>query len=297
MNYGELYEWGKARLTAAQIAEGILDARLLLEAVCHTGKHDLLVHGDRAVTAEQEISYVNYIEQRETRKPLQYILGYQEFMGLNFKVTPKVLIPRQDTEILVEEVLRYRHDGQSLLDLCTGSGCILLSLLKFSNGCRGTGVDISREALAVAAENAARLELSAEWLEGDLFAPVVGRYDIIVSNPPYIPTAVIAGLMEEVREYEPMEALDGEADGLAFHRRIVNHVGEYLDSGGMLFLEIGFDQGRVVSELMAAAGFREIAVVKDLAGLDRVVSGIYGGYKRCCSKLADSETAGGNRSV
>ncbi len=279
MNYKELYEWGRDQLTACQIEEAELDARLMLEEICHTGKHDLLVHGDKVVTGQQEERYASYIEQRRTRKPLQYILGYQEFMGLIFKVNPSVLIPRQDTEILVEEVLRHLHDGQSILDMCTGSGCILLSLLRFSNYCQGTGVDISREALALAAENANSLEVEAQFIESDIFQAIDGKYDIIVSNPPYIPTKVIAGLADEVKKYEPRLALDGDEDGLFFYRKIIAGAHDYLYSGGMMFLEIGYDQAADVSELMVSAGFKDVTVVKDLAGLDRVVSGIYGGMK------------------
>ncbi len=279
MNYRELYEWGREQLEAVRIEEAELDARLLLEAVCHTVKHDLLVHGERVIEAEKRESYVNLIGQRRTRKPLQYILGYQEFMGLNFKVNPHVLIPRQDTEILVEEVLKYLHDGQSILDMCTGSGCILLSLLKYSNYCKGTGVDISKEALAVAAENAKCQQVDAEFVESDLFAAVSEKYDIIVSNPPYIASSVIETLSEEVRDYEPRQALDGDVDGLFFYRRIIAGAADYLYSGGMLFLEIGYDQAEAVCELMTVSGFKEVEVVKDLAGLDRVVFGIYGGTK------------------
>ncbi|MDR2889106.1 MAG: peptide chain release factor N(5)-glutamine methyltransferase [Lachnospiraceae bacterium] len=273
MDYRTLYEWGSDRLLSAGIDEGRLDARLLLEAVCRTGKHDLLVHGDRVVLPEQEKTYADHIDQRRSRKPLQYILGYQEFMGLRFIVTPQVLIPRQDTEILVEEVLRYRHDGQAILDMCTGSGCILLSVLNYSNNCRGIGVDSSPAALAVAADNADHLNCTAEWLLSDLFTAVTGRYDIIVSNPPYIPRAVIDGLMPEVRDYEPMVALDGEEDGLAFYRRIVAQAGDFLLPEGRLFLEIGFDQAEAVTGMMVAAGYLDVTVTQDLSGLDRVIGG------------------------
>lgn len=279
MNYKELYEWGREQLKAAGIEEAGLDARLLLEATCHTGKHDLLVHGDRVIEAEQENSYVNHVEQRRMHRPLQYILGYQEFMGYTFRVNQHVLIPRQDTEILVEEVLRNLHDGQSILDMCTGSGCILLSLLKYSNHCKGVGVDISPEALAVATENAEGLQLTAEFVESDLFEAVSGKYDIIVSNPPYIETAVIDTLSEEVRNNEPRLALDGDIDGLFFYRRIIAEATSYLYSGGMLFFEIGYEQASAVADLMKESSFREVEVVKDLAGLDRVVFGIYGGMK------------------
>ena len=277
MEYAALYRMGVERLTAAGIEEAKLDARLLLEELCGTDRNDLLVHGDRPVTEEQEKNYVNQIELRSRHIPLQHITGYQEFMGLRFKVTPDVLIPRQDTETLVEEVLKNLHDGMRILDLCTGSGCILLSLLRYSNDCVGVGADLSKKALAVAEENAGALGLSAEFVQGDLFEPVTGKFEIIVSNPPYIPSNVIPTLMEEVREHDPLMALDGKEDGLYFYREITGQAGEYLYPGGMLFLEIGCEQAEAVTELMKNAGYRDVTVCKDLAGLDRVVSGRYGG--------------------
>lgn len=277
MEYAALYRMGVERLAAAGIEEAKLDARLLLEELCGTDRNDLLVHGDRPVTEQQEKSYVNQIELRSRHIPLQHITGYQEFMGLRFKVTPDVLIPRQDTETLVEEVLKNLHDGMRILDLCTGSGCILLSLLRYSNDCVGVGADLSRKALKVAEENAGSLGLMAEFVQGDLFEPVTGKFEIIVSNPPYIPSNVIPTLMEEVREHDPLMALDGKEDGLYFYREITGKASEYLYRGGMLFLEIGCEQAGTVTELMKNAGYRDVTVCKDLAGLDRVVSGRYGG--------------------
>lgn len=277
MEYAALYRMGVERLAAAGIEEAKLDARLLLEELCGTDRNDLLVHGDRPVTEQQGKSYVNQIELRSRHIPLQHIMGYQEFMGLRFKVTPDVLIPRQDTETLVEEVLKNLHDGMRILDLCTGSGCILLSLLRYSNDCVGVGADLSKKALAVAEENAGALELMAEFVQGDLFEPVTGKFEIIVSNPPYIPSNVIPTLMEEVREHDPLMALDGKEDGLYFYREITGKASEYLYPGGMLFLEIGCEQAGAVTELMKNAGYRDVTVCKDLAGLDRVVSGRYGG--------------------
>ena len=275
MKYAEIFRMGKEALEEAGIAEADLDARLLLEAVCQTSRNDLLVHGDREVGKEQEEKYREWIGRRASRVPLQHITGVQEFMGLEFLVNGDVLIPRQDTEILVEEVLRELTDGSRILDLCTGSGCILLSLLHYSNGCEGTGSDISGKALAVAEENAERLGISAKFLCGDLFERVEGRYDFIVSNPPYIASGEIPGLMEEVRLHEPLSALDGHEDGLFFYRRITRECPDYLVRGGSLYLEIGWDQGNAVKGLMEESGFHEVRVTKDYAGLDRVVSGVW----------------------
>ncbi len=277
MKYEELYRYGVQQLKCAAIEEADLDARLLLEDVCHTNRNDLLVHGMNEVSEEQKGSYVNHIERRCAHTPLQYIIGYQEFMGLRFKVTSNVLIPRQDTETLVEEVLRYLHDGMRILDVCTGSGCILLSLLHYSNNCVGTGTDLSENALAVAKENATALGMEAIFLQGDLFENISEKYDIIVSNPPYIPSEVIPTLMEEVKFHDPLMALDGGQDGLSFYKKITSQAGAYLYHGGRLFFEIGWNQAEDVSQYMKDAGFNEVVVYRDLGGLDRVVSGIYGG--------------------
>ena len=279
MNYRKLYETGKDRLEKAGIQEAALDARLLLEEVCGTDRNTLLVHGDRAVTEEEETQFRIYIERRSTHEPLQQITGWQEFMGLRFSVTEDVLVPRQDTETLVEEVMRYLRDGMEILDVCTGSGCILLSLLRYSNGCRGVGCDISEKALAVAGQNAKELGISAQFIQSDLFESIEGRFEYIVSNPPYIRKDMIPTLMEEVRDHEPLIALDGGEDGLDFYRKITREATEHLYSGGMLFFEIGYDQGEAVKLLMEEEGYEEVTVSQDLAGLDRVVYGTFNGRK------------------
>ena len=190
MTYRECYEKGCLALQTAGIEEATLDARLLLEAVCGTNRNDLLVHGEQSVTPEAEEKYLGWIGQRAERIPLQQLTGEQDFMGLTFAVNEHVLIPRQDTEILVEEVLKELHDGMRVLDMCTGSGCILLSLLHYSNACEGLGVDLSADALEVAEQNAETLLDAANadrvhFLQSDLFDKVEGKFEIIVSNPPY----------------------------------------------------------------------------------------------------------------
>lgn len=285
MTYREVYQEGVKVLTEAAIAEAALDARLLLEYVCKTDRNTLLAHGDREVTGEEQEQYLETIARRAAHVPLQHITGEQEFMGLTFAVNNKVLVPRQDTEVLVEEVMRNLHDGMRILDMCTGSGCILLSLLQYSNDCTGVGVDLSTDALAVARGNYERIrqqkpEMEASFLESDLFTKVEGRYDIIVSNPPYIRSDVIPNLMPEVRDHEPMMALDGTEDGLFFYREITKKAKDYLNRGGMLYYEIGCDQAEEVCAIMETEGFREIEVVKDFAGLDRVVYGSWPGQER-----------------
>ena len=273
MNYTEAFLMGMQKLKEAEIGEAQLDARLLLEEVCGTDHNTLLCHGDREVSEAEEEKYRRALEQRAVHVPLQHLLGYQDFMGLRFQVNEYVLIPRQDTEILVEEAMRYLHDGMRILDLCTGSGCILLSLLHYSNDCEGVGVDISQEALQVAAQNAEALGIKADFLKSDLYEKVTGKFDLLVSNPPYIERKVIPTLMEEVREYDPYIALDGGEDGLDFYRRIIGGAQDYLKRGGQILMEIGSGQAKAVSELLREAGFKEIDVCRDFAGLDRVVSG------------------------
>lgn len=264
----------------ASIEEAALDARLLLEYVCETDRNTLLAHGEREVSEKEYARYGDLLAKRAGHVPLQHLTGEQDFMGLTFIVNDKVLVPRQDTEVLVEEALRNLHDGMRILDMCTGSGCILLSLLQYSNDCVGVGADLSAEALAVAEENYRRLreqrpEITASFVKSDLFAnlPKGERYEMIIANPPYIRTDVIDTLMPEVREHEPLLALDGRGDGLYFYREITHQAGGYLSRGGMLFYEIGYDQAEEVCGIMKEEGFQEIEVVKDFAGLDRVVYG------------------------
>ena len=270
-----LYQSGTEKLEKAGIREAKLDAWYLLEYKTGISRAVFLADPDREVEEEKAESYQKDICTRARRIPLQHITGEQEFMGLNFKVNENVLVPRQDTEILVEEAMRYLSDGTRILDICTGSGCILLSLLKYSNECEGMGVDISEDALAVARENAGRLGIQADFRQSDLLEKVEGRFDMIVSNPPYIETDVIETLMPEVREHEPIIALDGKADGLYFYRKIIEQCPAYMTRGARLFFEIGYDQGEAVKELMIQRGFIEVEVIQDYAKQDRVVTGCW----------------------
>ena len=236
MTYRQLYEYGVKMLEEAGIEEAKLDARLLLEYICHTDRNALLVHGDSERNAMEEQFYRMCIEKRATRIPLQHITGEQEFMGLTFEVNEHVLIPRQDTECLVEIVLKHLHDGMQILDMCTGSGCILISLLRYSNDCVGVGADLSEKALEVAKKNAKRIgnngiadKMDIRFVQSNLFEKVDGKFDMIVSNPPYIKTEVIDTLMPEVKDFEPMMALDGMEDGLYFYRRIILDAKKYLN--------------------------------------------------------------------
>lgn len=264
-------------LRQASVPEAELDARLLLEFVCGTDYNTLLTHGDRLVAEEERRQYMRLIEMRCERVPLQQITGEQCFCGFPFRVNSHVLIPRQDTELLVELALKRLRRGMRLLDMCTGSGCVLISLLKLQSGVEGVGADVSAEALSVAAENGRTLlEEQPLWLRGDLFEALSGHrteFDMIVSNPPYIRSSEIATLMPEVQCYEPRLALDGSEDGLAFYRRLTAESPACLKPGGWLLMEIGWDQGEALRELLSEAGFCEIRIYKDYAGLDRVAAG------------------------
>lgn len=295
----QIIEEGTRLLEAAGVGEAALDAWYLLEYA--TGVSRAVYYGepDRVVEGRQAKEYLEYIEMRGKRIPLQHITGEQEFMGYPFYVNEHVLIPRQDTETLVEEalkVIRSEKRKVKVLDMCTGSGCILLSILKMCPLVSGTGCDISDEALCVAKKNAKLLGVEAGWVQSDLFdrwkasdqredaCPVSDmRYDMIISNPPYIRTEEIEELQEEVRIHDPRIALDGGEDGLDFYRKIVKDSSSYMEDGGYLLLEIGCGQGRDVTELMQDLGYQDIRIKKDLTGLDRVVIGRYNKDQPCGS--------------
>ena len=273
MTYREAVEFGTKCLTDAGVPDAALDAWYLLQMVCRIERSYYYVHGEEDITQDAQKEYEIAVQKRAEHIPLQYIVGEQEFMGLRFKVNSNVLIPRQDTETLVEQVLKIVKPGMKVLDLCTGSGCVLISVLKNAPELTGMGSDISKTALLVAKENAKLHEVDAEWVRSDLFDNIAETFDVIMANPPYIPTGEILSLMPEVRDFEPENALDGGADGLDFYRKIAGQVKDYLNPGGYVYMEIGYDQGEAVSELMRNAGFTEVEVIKDLARNDRVVKG------------------------
>ena len=273
MTYREAVEFGTKCLTDAGVPDAALDAWYLLQMVCKIERSYYYVHGEEDITQDAQKEYEIAVQKRAEHIPLQYIIGEQEFMGLRFKVNSNVLIPRQDTETLVEQVLKIVKPGMKVLDLCTGSGCVVLSVLKNAPELTGMGSDISKTALLVAKENAKLHEVDAEWVRSDLFDNITETFDVIMANPPYIPTGEILSLMPEVRDFEPENALDGGADGLDFYRKIAGQVKDYLNPGGYVYMEIGYDQGEAVSELMRNAGFTEVEVIKDLARNDRVVKG------------------------
>lgn len=281
-SYKELLEYGKVRLQEAEIEEYALDAWLLLEYVFQVSRTWYFVHENDMADTEKAEQYLEYIGERSRHVPLQQLTGEAYFYGMKFYVNEDVLIPRQDTEVLVEEVLKLsrtvfpeeKRKHLNILDVCTGSGCILLSLLSNLENAVGTGVDLSEKALNVARINGRNLGIQAEWIHSNLFDKVQGKYDMIVSNPPYIKTSVIGELMDEVKYHEPKMALDGREDGLYFYRAMIREAEEYLNQGGILAFEIGYDQGESVSRLMREQGYSQVQVIPDLAGLDRCVTGI-----------------------
>ncbi|MCH5274030.1 MAG: peptide chain release factor N(5)-glutamine methyltransferase [Lachnospiraceae bacterium] len=274
MTYSELTDSGVLRLKEEGFTEARTDVRQILMYVGGMNLAELLFDGAKEVPKEQELHFWKLLEQRMRHMPVQYMTGEQEFCGLKFRIRPGVLIPRPETELLAEEVFK-RSAGKRVLDLCTGSGCIAVTVSKLGAPEFTAASDVSETALRTAEENAALNGADITFFQGDLFETVTGEYDIIVSNPPYIKTGVINGLMPEVKEFEPHLALDGGEDGLVFYRRICKEAKKFLRQNGRLMFEIGHDQGREVSDLLESENYREIEIKKDYAGLDRMVFAVW----------------------
>ena len=308
MTLREAWNLGKKRLTAAEVPDADLDAWYLLEYVTGVSRSQYFLDPEREVPQEQEAAYRQMIDKRSTHIPLQHLTHQAFFMGHEFYVDKNVLVPRQDTETLVESALECMKAVKNpyILDMCTGSGCILISILKERADAHGTGVDLSDEALKVAVRNARTLEVAehAEFVQSNLFSEMQNivygteymkrtavkdtvkmtecensnrnysrAYDMIISNPPYIPTAEIEDLMDEVKLHDPRMALDGMEDGLYFYRAITKQAQDHLVPGGWLLYEIGCSQGEDVAALLRKYKFEDIEIRQDLAGLDRVVLG------------------------
>lgn len=273
--FRELLKKGTEKLVKAGVPDAGSDAWMLMEFAFEIEKGYYFLHEDDKIEKEQQERYEKLIAEREKRIPLQQITQTAWFMGYPFYVNENVLTPRFDTEILVEQVGKLLKPGMRILDLCTGSGCILLSLLSEYRelNLEGVGADISAAALDVAKENQKRLKVKASMVESNLFSQVEGEFDLIVSNPPYIATGELQKLMPEVRDHEPQLALDGKEDGLYFYREIIKQASGYLRSGGWLCFEIGYDQGEALEQLMKYAGYKNVKIGKDLAGLDRIAIG------------------------
>lgn len=267
----------QAELKAARLDSPAIDARLLLEAASGASRLDILTDPHRPLTSDQQTTLSGYLERRLRREPVSRILGRKGFWKIMLNVTPDVLSPRPDTETLLDVAMLAFEPAQafSVIDLGTGSGAILLAVLSERPGAHGVGTDISSEALAVARENAANLGLDGratflrtEWATG--FGDA--SFDFVVSNPPYIPSGDIPGLDPEVRDHDPILALDGGPDGLQAYRDLAPEIARILKPGGIFAVEIGWDQGHQVKALFEAAGFKDVKVVKDLGDRHRVVT-------------------------
>lgn len=286
----ELLALGKEKLEKSGNEYAKYERKVLLEEVLGCNYMYMLMNGTEEVSSEKEAEYLKLLECRCEHYPLQYLLGYAYFMDYTFYVNEAVLIPRNDTEILVEtadEVLKkmavakqretadtcFMDGNIHVLDLCCGSGCIGISLKLYHSGIRLILSDISQEALRVAKRNVEKYDIDAELLCSNFFEGMKEKIDVIVSNPPYIESKVIDTLMPEVRDYEPMLALDGGEDGLDCYREIIRQAPGHLNPTGWLLFEIGYNQGETVSQLMQKAGFKDVQVKKDYANLERVVFG------------------------
>ncbi len=275
MNIEEILKKEINNLKQNNIENSTLKAKILLANILNVKKEYLLIHSEEEVKQEDKIKYENCIKELIKGKPLQYITNKQEFMGLNFYVDENVLIPQPDTEILVEKAIEIAETTQKnkILDMCTGSGCIAISLAKKINNAQITAVDISNSALNVANKNAINnnVENKIKFVNSDMFNNIEEKFDIIVSNPPYIETETINKLEIEVQN-EPHLALDGGIDGLKFYKIIANNAFEYLNENGYLLLEIGYNQQNSVTQLLQDIGkYKNIETIKDLGGNYRVV--------------------------
>lgn len=271
----KVLNWTKGYLAEKGVENARLESEWLLCSALALDRVGLYVNFDRPLTAAELTGIRSLVARRARREPLQYILGSQEFYGLEFEVAPGVLIPRHDTEVLVREAVERAGTGAEILDIGVGSGCIAVALAKAIPEAAVSGVDPSAEALALAERNAQRHGVSLTLISGSLFEPFSGRlFDLIVSNPPYIPTPDLAGLQPEVRDYEPRGALDGGVDGLDFYRRIIPGALDHLKPGGWLLLEMGIGQaGDLLAMFDATGGFAELFTAKDHGGIDRVAGG------------------------
>ncbi|MCR5546519.1 MAG: peptide chain release factor N(5)-glutamine methyltransferase [Lachnospiraceae bacterium] len=280
MTYFDAVKYGIEKLEEAQVPNARFDAEELLLFVADFSKSDYLLHKIDEIKEEELLSYKEVIEKRCKRIPLQHIIGVQDFMGLMFEVNEDVLCPRLDTESVVEKAydLIDAYESPKILDLCTGSGCIAVSMYhhvkKQKKKVAVYAVDASEKALNVAKKNALNNRAYIEFFLGDLFEPVSDEsFDMIISNPPYIPSLVVDGLMPEVRDHEPRMALDGDEDGLKFYRLISKEGKHHLHEGGVLIFEIGFNQGKDVETIMKNDGYLDVTIQKDLAGNDRIAFG------------------------
>ncbi|MCR5634912.1 MAG: peptide chain release factor N(5)-glutamine methyltransferase [Lachnospiraceae bacterium] len=274
MTYRQLLETGTRILKESNIDEYDVDAFELFEYTTGMKRASYILNTDEQVSEAEKERYLHVINKRSTRYPLQYITGTAWFYGTEYYVNESVLIPRFDTENLVELILQNEKESESFLDICTGSGCIAIAIKDHLKNIKATASDISDKALEVARTNANGHNDEITFIQSDLFENINGKYDFIVSNPPYIERDVIKTLMPEVKDYEPLNALDGGEDGLDFYKKIIEESPAYLNKKGRLYFEIGYNQAGEVNRLMRDNGFEDILIKTDLSGNDRCVMGI-----------------------
>lgn len=270
----KVLNWTKDYLAAKGVENARLEAEWLLCEVLSLDRVGLYLNFDKPLQEDELTSYRSMVARRAKREPLQHILGTQEFMGLEFITTAAALIPRHDTEVLVCEALRVAPAARRVLDIGSGSGCIAIAIARNLPDAAVVAVDISSPALELARRNAELNAVAVDFRLGSLFEPLTGeRFNLVVSNPPYIPAAEIEKLQPEVRDFEPKAALDGGADGLDFYRRIITAAAEYLAAEGWLLLEVGAGQAAEVAEMFTSNGFSAIFTATDSGGIERVVGG------------------------
>jgi release factor glutamine methyltransferase len=271
----KILAWTRDYLAGKGVENARLESEWLLSDALGLDRVGLYLNFDRPLNSAELARYRGMVSRRAKREPLQHILGSQEFMGLEFEVSPAALIPRHDTETVVEEVIRRCTGGERILDIGLGSGCIAVALAKKLPQVSVYGVEKTASALELASRNAAKHGVTLEIAKGSLFEPFEGlMFDIVVSNPPYIPTGEIPSLQPEVRDFEPVEALDGGPDGLDFYRMIIPSASKHMSPGGWLIFEVGAGQSDSVKEIFAAStSFADIFSAKDPAGIERVVGG------------------------
>ena len=285
MEINHLLKKGVEIINGREYGNPVLEANLVLEQLLNVDRIYIYTHGKEQVPGPIVDKFLEFMQKRKLGYPIQYMLKEKECMGLNFYVEEGVLIPRPDTEILVEYILKYidknyKDESINFLDLGIGSGAICLSVAYYKKNASVYGVDIHDTPLKVSNINKERFNLdNVNLYKGDLFQGIEelgleGGFHIIASNPPYIPKREIETLQTEVKDYEPMSALDGGEDGLIFYRKIIPEARKYLKQGGLLIFEIGYDQGKVVDDILIEEGFKDTKTLKDLQGLDRVVLGI-----------------------
>lgn len=289
MKIYEIIKTAEDKLRKAGIEEAVSDTWILFEEIFKMNRSTYIIRKMEEFPNNEENNslirlFNKYIKERCSKKPVQYIIGKWNFMGLDFEVNENVLIPRFDTECLVEktietisEIRKEGHNSKDLdikiLDMCTGSGCIAISIKKFSENVGLTAVDISQKALDVAKKNAILHDVDIDFILSDMFNHIDNnlKFDILISNPPYIKTQDIKSLMPEVKSFEPLMALDGDTNGLKFYKILVDKGSHYIRNGGYILFEIGCEQGQEVKKMLEDSGYTQIKIIKDLAGLDRVV--------------------------